>query len=380
MDNPFPLGVAKGEAFCNREAERMQIKKSIQHCRHVMLESPRRYGKTSLVQKVLEENHIPFEKIDLSLATSAKAVNDYLISATERLLIKLQPSYKKAFELSKQLLKHLTPKLIIDDIMGAKIELTVSHEKNIVQQIHSTLQSLDKVAKAADRKAVIFIDEFQQIATLTETLEIEAAIRSAAQDFEAITLIFSGSNRRLLQLMFDDRNRPFFQLCEKIALERISQTEYEKHLTKLSKKHWKTALKTEIINMILDITERHPYYVNFLCYKLWSLPTSPTDEDILRTWQLCLEEETHLLSKDLMSLTPTQRSILQLVMTQDVTQPTSKQVTQSLDYSNRTISKGFEELVAQDYLYRTDTGTYELINPLMKTYIRELLRQKGNHQ
>jgi|GEM_PF-4655194 len=74
--------VVRGEHFCDREQEMEQIKKMISSKQHIVVISPRRYGKTSLVINALERNRIPYLYVDCSLVEDEKgliavAINDY---------------------------------------------------------------------------------------------------------------------------------------------------------------------------------------------------------------------------------------------------------------------------------------------------------------
>lgn len=53
--NYFSLGIAKGEAFCNRVSKRKQLISNIEKNKHTIVISPRRYGKSSLVLCSLDE-------------------------------------------------------------------------------------------------------------------------------------------------------------------------------------------------------------------------------------------------------------------------------------------------------------------------------------
>ena len=64
----FPSKLATGAQFCNRTQEINSLTNSITLGRHTVLISPRRYGKTSLANKVVEEGHLAFASIDLFLA------------------------------------------------------------------------------------------------------------------------------------------------------------------------------------------------------------------------------------------------------------------------------------------------------------------------
>ena len=56
MKNPFVFGgVVSGEAFCDREQELAELVRAAQDGQNVVVHSPRRFGKTSLVHRVLDE-------------------------------------------------------------------------------------------------------------------------------------------------------------------------------------------------------------------------------------------------------------------------------------------------------------------------------------
>ena len=56
MKNPFVFGgVVSGEAFCDREQELAELVRAAQDGQNVVVHSPRRFGKTSLVRRVLDE-------------------------------------------------------------------------------------------------------------------------------------------------------------------------------------------------------------------------------------------------------------------------------------------------------------------------------------
>ena len=65
-------------------------------------------------------------------------------------------------------------------------------------------------------------------------------IRFYAQQTKNLAFIFSGSNRKLLKEIFDDRRRPLFKMCDRLNLQRINQTHYLKFLNQAAIKKWKT--------------------------------------------------------------------------------------------------------------------------------------------
>jgi len=131
------------------------------------------------------------------------------------------------------------------------------------------LLALEHLLNKKNKHTIIFLDEIQEISKLAEGKGIEGAIRHVAQQSKYLSFIFSSSNRHLLQSMFYDSARPLYKLRGRINLERISEADYTKHLLKLSTKRWEKPLSKSALNQLFLLTERHPYYLNNLCRRLW---------------------------------------------------------------------------------------------------------------
>ena len=86
MQQAFPMGIAAGESFCNRVAERKLLANNINNLRHTVLLGPRRYGKTSLITEVLRETNNKHAAIDLLLCGSINEVQNKLILKAGQLL------------------------------------------------------------------------------------------------------------------------------------------------------------------------------------------------------------------------------------------------------------------------------------------------------
>src|SRR5262249_21637935 len=147
--------------------------------------------------------------------------------------------------------------------------------------ISEALLLLERLLAEKNKHAVIFIDEFQEIDKISKKRVIEGAFRTAAQEMQHLSLIFSGSIRSLLLSMFEDENRPLYKLCRKIKLDRISANDYEKHIQKIATHTWGKSLEQESFDRIMSLSNRHPYYVNYLCDIIWEeCPKAPNVKNI----------------------------------------------------------------------------------------------------
>ena len=83
--------------------------------------------------------------------------------------------------------------------------------------------------------------------------------------------------------MFGDRNRPFYKLCDRIILNRIDEEDYIKYFKKAEENTLNFNITDLAIEKIFYHTEKHPYYINLLCSRLWRLEKI-TDDIVDQVW------------------------------------------------------------------------------------------------
>ena len=280
MENYFPTVLATGSAFCNRKDELEHLLYNFEIGTPTLLISPRRYGKTSLAIKGLEKSKYPFTHIDLYKALNEREISEYILNGIGRLLGKIEKKPTKLMRLATDFFGSFQLKFTFIN-SNISVEMT-RKQGSPADLILNALEHLDNlVLKHCSKKsAILFFDEFQVLSEVTKNVSIEAAIREAMQKAKGVKYLFAGSNRHLIERMFNDRTRPFFNSCDQITLERIKSEHYINHIKKISKEKWKKSLLKETIEEILMRTELHPYYVNKLCAILMRSKTLPNDKDV----------------------------------------------------------------------------------------------------
>lgn len=366
----FPEGIAKGEAFINRTEERNYLINRIKSTKHTVLMAPRRYGKTSLVIKVADEMETPYSAIDLLAAYSAEYVRDQIANKVSLLAFKLLPRINKAKEKLLAIFQQMKPEITIG-AFGQKLSLTLSNQP--LNDITELLLNLDKTAKQLNKKAVIFLDEFQQISQLEEHHAIEASIRHAVERSEHISYVFSGSNRRLLKQIFGDSGRPLYKLCQTLAIDRIDKNIYFTQLEFLADKRWKTTLKDGVIEKIFQHTELHPYYMNVLCQILWEQNTSPDINSVDRAWSNYVTNQRHMISHDINELTPNQRKILTSLARKPAKEIQSSDFTAPLKISPSSSKQSATALLRNDLIYKHSDGYFHVLDPAMRYYLNHVI-------
>lgn len=364
----FPTGLALGQSFINREQEREHLFQRIKNNQHTVLMSPRRYGKTSLVVKVSEDLQIAYRVIDLFAADSEEYVRNQLAEKVGELIFKLSSNFEKLKKIIFKIYQKMKPEIVLA-ALGQKLQISFS--KNPADDITELLLNFDKVAGEVRKKAVIFIDEFQQISELKEFHKLEAAIRHAVERSKNITYIFSGSSKHLLSRMFGDDSRPLYKLCHVMELEKIEASHYVDYINVNAKIKWRKLFDEGRVCTILYLTERHPFYVNMLCQLLWDRKDYPTVEMIEHIWLGYVSTQRHFFTQAIANLSINQRRILRALAHLPTLKLLSAEFLAPLKLSSSSAKQAVEYLQKKDLVQRVRDGSYKIIDPALRYYLYE---------
>jgi len=366
----FPLGKAYGDAFCNREDETKKLLGNINNAKHTLIIAPRRYGKSSLSERAIEYSGLPSVKINYHLCTSEEEVAQMIIDNVIKLIGKSIGHIEKMMSSIKKYISNLEPLLSFGG-EHVHLKLIPKNQTNHAVIVVEAILLLKKLLAEKNKRAVIFMDEFQEIDKISKQKGIEGAIRTAAQEMQHLSLIFSGSIRSLLLSMFEDENRPLYKLCRKIKLERIAACDYEKHIQKIALDTWGKPLEQTTFNKIMELTNRHPYYVNYLCDIVWeSCLKTPNPEDIELAWTNVVIEEWSDALKELADLPMGQRRLLKYIANYDEKNIQNQETSTLLSMPTSSIATAIHVLVEKDYVEKDEFGFYQVINPLLLSVLK----------
>lgn len=346
----FPSKLALGSQFCKRETEKNLLKENIAKCRHTTLLAPRRYGKSSLVLKVAEELQEHRAYVDLFLAHDDATVTKRILLGISQAISQILPTDQKYLKKLQALFSKFRVSL---GAHGFNLEFSMDNGAlDSVDRILMALQGLEKLAVSQKKRLIFFIDEFQDIKEARSSKSIQGAIRHVAQETTNITFIFSGSNRRLLLELFDDKSKPLYMLCDMLHLERMSSESYHPHIQKLAQKRWGKNLEKNIFDKIMLISELHPYYVNLLCHEIWKRGKPPQFEELLDDWETCYVKHKERLISDLGKLTTKQQDVLKALALHPVKEPTGNEFVRTSKTPASSINQIIKSLTDKDMLYQ----------------------------
>jgi len=309
--NPFPTSeYISPEFFCDRENELKQIVNSIDNQRNITIISRRRLGKTALIKHSF--HHLKKRK-DLSLhyfdIYATRNLNEFINILSTSLIGYFESKPEKMLSQLIKMLGQFRPKLTFDELSGApSVELSLQTQAETEQSLAAIFSYLAK----QKQRVIIAIDEFQQITSYPEK-NVEALLRTHIQANSNVTLIYSGSNRRMLISLFNDYARPFYQSTGFLFLDKIDPDQYKGFISKHFKKAGRK-ISVEALSFLMVWAQGHTYFVQEICNRLYSAGDTAIDiKDVKQVTMQILEERTPLYQVYQNMLTSSQYALLKAI-------------------------------------------------------------------
>lgn len=371
MDNPFLFGeVVSGENFADREKEIEELTSDLKSGQNVIIFSPRRYGKTSLIKEVLKQLSIDYITVycDVYSATSKeKFVEIY----TRELAKATSTRLEEALKTIREYIPSIQLKLVFDSSMEMpELEVGLGRtKKELDSHIGSLFDYPQKIAEKKNKRVIVVFDEFQELAKLNGDWLFKE-LRSKIQHHDKVTYVFMGSKRHLFREIFADKNNPLYHIGKLFPLEKIPKKEFAEFIKDKLKDF---EIEEGVIDEILEFTDGHPSYTQQICHTLWEICVKDkkiTRTDVERSKDLTIKslEATYETIWD--QLTPNQRATLVAIA---IEKPEN---IYTEDYRIRhklssvpTLQTTIKALLKRDLIVRTKDG-YDIADPFMAKWLR----------
>ena len=277
---PFVFGVrVEGDTFTDRKEETNRLKMNFLYGVNTILISPRRMGKTSLVEKVssmVECESLKIAKID---AFGCRSENDFINAFATAVVRATSTKWEEWIENTKTFLSRFIPKISIgqDPISDFSIALEYNKSNTVTEDI---LQLPETIAKQKGIKIVICIDEFQQIADFPDSLTFQKKLRSIWQLQRNVSYCLYGSKKHMMETMFQSQSHPFYRFGDIFYLNKIAESDWVEFICNRFKVTGKE-ISPELATEICSVTDRYSSYVQQLSWLVWLRTTfRATKEDV----------------------------------------------------------------------------------------------------
>jgi hypothetical protein len=373
MESPFQFGtLATKENFIDRNEDRAMLKQLLTSHINVMLISPRRWGKSSLVKRSMEE--LTSEKNDIKVcfidAFSISSEAEFYRTFASKVIECASSKFEKWAEDAKDLLNGVIPQLIIKDQITDFMAFDIKFKPEEKDKL-TILQLPETLAKKKGIKIIVCIDEFQQLSNLAEYKDMEGKMRSVWQQQELTTYCLYGSKRHMMMDIFNNSNNPFYRFGQVVFLDKITKNNWMPFIIEGFRKTNKH-ISEDYASQICDIVECHSWYLQQLSFFIWTKTEKEvTADDFNYGVKQLLNINTPMFQSDSNKLTPAQLELLRAIAAGE-TKFSSAEVNSKYNLGNpNTLAKNKRSLQEQDIIEKTKDNTFHFVDPIFKLWIEK---------
>lgn len=369
MQNPFQYGkVVSDPFFTDRDEELARLLEDAKNRHNVVLHSPRRYGKTSLLMKLSRHLIAEGYKVIYLDFYRVSSREDFIELYSREIMAQYSPRWKSTLKKISALLKGIRPGFSFDPLGNTSISITYEAGANI----HESLESVINLPEKLDEKAkwLIIFDEFQEISKLNGD-RFDDVLRSEIQHHKRCSYIFSGSRYHLLLDLFNKPGKAFYRFGKVMQLPKIPARYMHQFLLE---RFSSTGIKLddELANMIIEKVENIPNYVQYLAGEIWNLSYLSNEEPSMATLDRALNNIIDGLNDYFLKLweelSPSQKKVLLGLLVHD-----PNPYSQEFQSSNKlgaisTTQRALEKLIKTELICK-EGSKFLFTDPLFKLFL-----------
>jgi AAA+ ATPase superfamily predicted ATPase len=264
--NPFSYGtIVKKPYFFDREEECKRIVATLSGGNNLVLFAPRRFGKTSLVFRAIEE----LEKkgfICIYFDFMPIYSREWFIEAYSKAIISKQDNIQKAIKAFTKFVKSIRPKLIFNQSGNPEFSLEFTETK-INEKTLGEILDLPENITTSNKRFIVILDEFQEINKLNGE-NFENLFRSKIQKHQNVNYLFLGSRTHLLSDMFNNKARAFYNAAMLMQIGFLPQKEtIEFIISRFASSN--IHIEQGTAHFLIEQAGNIPYYIQLLAAEVW---------------------------------------------------------------------------------------------------------------
>ena len=344
------------DIFINRKKELEIIPKGLKMGQSYVIIAPRRYGKTTLIRKIIQQ----FDDkttIYIDIMRHSNSLNELTQAIIDSCLKNLGIAGQ-----IKQLINKINLKIYIKmKIQELELETIIYNlEKNDeFTAFAEALELPEKLAKKFNKNWVVVFDEIGELQNVnTQAIKV---LRSVIQLHKKVSYLFAGSQETLMNDIFISMKGAFYRFGIIYKLNELDIPDvlefFKKNLLNID---------SSVISYIIDNFQGHPYYTTNLFYRISLVNDKHLDKtldlgDLKKIIEELIFDESHYLEDQVLKLNKSKDSISVLKSLIDKDE-TLYPITRQRKYVI------LKSLVRSGYV-RKINSQYELTDPLLKFYL-----------
>ena len=370
MNRAFVYGMSvEGENFTDRVKETKRLKLDFENGINVILISPRRMGKSSIVKKVKTEITNPTIKVVFMDIYDCRNEYDFYNRFASVLMKETTTKTEQIIENIKRFLVRLTPKIAFspEPLSEMSLSLGITPQNYQPEEI---LQLPELIAKEQGIHLIICIDEFQQIGEFEDSITIQKRLRGIWQHQRHVSYCLFGSKKHLMTKLFQNRKMPFYQFGEMMYLDKIPTADWVTFICRRFESQGKL-ISEELAKRICETVENHSSYVQQLAWNvLAETEKETTEHDFENGLQSLLAQCSGLFEQHIHGLTSYQMNFIRAICDGVHTDFGSKTHLEEYNLGTKSnISRIKAALLDRELIEITKDGVF-LEDPVFKIWLR----------
>ena len=374
MRKAFVYGMSvEGDNFTDRVNETKRLKMDFENGINVILVSPRRIGKSSIVRKVMNEIADPKIKTVFIDIYDCRNEYDFYNRFASELLKQTSSKTEQVIENIKRFLVRLTPKIAFspDPMSEYSLSLGITPQNYQPEEI---LQLPEVIGQAQDLHIVVCIDEFQQIGEMSDSLTIQKRLRGIWQHQRHVSYCLFGSKKHMMTKLFLNRKMPFYQFGEMMYLDKIPTADWVPFICSRFESQNKQ-ISGELAQRICETVEGNSSYVQQLAWNvLAETEKVATEQDFCRGVDALLAQCSALFEEQLKGLTGFQINFLRALCDGVSSDFGSKAILESYNLGSKSnISRIKTTLQDKEMIDFDKDGVY-LEDPVFRIWFKRMIK------
>jgi hypothetical protein len=368
---PYHYGSPAGaEHFCDREEVLDSLVARMLSRNNVILLSPRRYGKTSLLLRAIDRvragrgatGYVSLircsSRREVAEAVAAGILNGPLSWVTRRR------------EGLKEVLRdiRITPTMSVDPSGGMSVSFTGAAAATDWNAVMG--DALRLLARRSERHATsLVLDEFQRVVEIDPGLG--GVFKAMADELRTTSLVFAGSKLHLMRRLASGPGAPLLGMGERISLDVIPEPAMTEYLRRRAVDAGKS-MQPEVAEHIYTCVDGIPNDVQRLAFEAYlvaarSVHTADVDAGLARIVSHQATDYAELYER----LAPTQQRILRVLAREPTATVYSAAFMEAVDVTNANGVRAAIDALASRELVRRTGREWRVSNAFFRAWLRQ---------
>ena len=371
MKKSFIYGVSvSGENFTDRVEETRRLVMDFENGVNVILISPRRMGKTSLVKKVQNQISDPKIRVVYMDIYDCRSEYDFYNKFATTILKETSGKMELFLDNVKQFLTRISPKISFspDPNMDYSVSLGITPKDYSPEEI---LNLPEQMATKMGIHIVVCMDEFQQIGEWSDSLSIQKRMRSVWQHHQNASYCMFGSKKHLLTNLFQSKRMPFYHFGDTIYLKPISTDDWIPFVCGKFAEKGKT-ISEEFVRRICTTVDNHSSYVQQLSWNiLVNTDKEVTEEIFEQGLSELLAQCTPLFIQQIQGLTTYQMNLIRCLCHGIRKDFTSKAVLDTYQLGSKSNISRLKKTLEEKEIIETEGEIMSLADPVFAIWFKK---------